>query len=606
MRFGSLIEAFEKIKERRIAVIGDLSLDIYWHADMRLSELSLETPNFPLPIVKERFSLGAAGNIVNNLSVLGVKEIYFITVIGEDWRKNIAYDLLNKLDNVKTQYILTAENRITPAYCKPIKHGISDVVYEDSRLDFWNVEEMDSNTEELLVRTLKQVAEKVDIIVVEEQLKYSIITDKVREVICQLAAEGKTVIVDSRLNPHLYSNCIIKPNEQELRLMASKLGLDIVGEDTEAIAKKVSSKINSDLVVTLGDQGSMWIAKDHIYRKEAIRVEGEIDIVGAGDGFISGLASFYKILPKEDLLYLSNMISSIVIKKIGITGSASREEIIKQFVSNMKETFFYSLEDVVGFDIKAAIFDFDGTISTLRHGWEQVMYDYMFEQLSRYYEDKEVLSEKIWQYIYESTGIQTIYQMEWLVDQVKAKGGTPLDRWEYKDGYNEALLKVVKGRTEKLLKGELEQKDFRIPGSKEFIEKLVDKGIKCYIASGTDDVDIKREMKSVGVDHLLEDSQGAPERKKDCPKASVYNRLIQLGYKPNEIMVIGDGKVEMNLGRENGSLTLGIACDEYNLEGIDVRKLDRLMEAGAHAVVIDFIDTDSIFKWMEGANNEEN
>ncbi|MBQ3424214.1 MAG: hypothetical protein IJH38_03340 [Clostridia bacterium] len=33
----------------RVALIGDLCLDMYWRADMRLSELSRETPHFPLP-----------------------------------------------------------------------------------------------------------------------------------------------------------------------------------------------------------------------------------------------------------------------------------------------------------------------------------------------------------------------------------------------------------------------------------------------------------------------------------------------------------------------------------------------------------------------------
>lgn len=601
MEFKKLLASLDKVKNKKIGVIGDLCIDIYWHADMKLSELSLETPHFPLPIVNEKFGLGAAGNIVNNLSVLDVERIDFITVIGNDWRKTIALDLLNKLDKVEKEYIISSENRVTPAYCKPIKHGISDVVYEDPRLDFWNINQIDEKTEEEIIHKLKLMAERVDVIIVEEQLKNSVITDKVRESICELGAEGKVIIVDSRLNPHLYKNCIIKPNEQELDIMARKLDIEKDNRSLEEISEDISNRLNSELVVTLGDKGSIWLTKDNIYRMDSFKVEGQIDIVGAGDGFIAGLAAFNKFIPKENVLLLCNLISSIVIRKIGTTGSASREEIIKQFVVEMKDSFFFKLSGIENPDIKCAIFDFDGTISTLRHGWENIMFSYVFDQLYPYYEDDiERLERKIWDFIDETTGVQTIYQMQWIVDEVKSQAGTPLDQWEYKDGYNDALIKVVRNRVDKLMNGELEEEDFRVPGSKEFIENLVNEGIKCYIASGTDDVDIKKEMKSIGVDHLFEDSKGAPDRKIDCPKTAVYNKLTkELGYKANEILIVGDGKVEINIGKENNSLTLGVACDEYSLKGIDVKKLDRLISAGANAIVIDFKDFDRLMDWLK-------
>ena len=58
------------IDRARICLIGDLCLDVYWHADMRLSELSRETPHYPLPIVEERFSPGGAGNVASNIAAL--------------------------------------------------------------------------------------------------------------------------------------------------------------------------------------------------------------------------------------------------------------------------------------------------------------------------------------------------------------------------------------------------------------------------------------------------------------------------------------------------------------------------------------------------------
>ena len=44
----------------RIGVLGDAALDVHWYADMKKSELSRETPHYPLPVVREEFSPGAA------------------------------------------------------------------------------------------------------------------------------------------------------------------------------------------------------------------------------------------------------------------------------------------------------------------------------------------------------------------------------------------------------------------------------------------------------------------------------------------------------------------------------------------------------------------
>lgn len=60
----------EAVDGAKICLIGDFCLDIYWHADMRLSELSRETPHYPLPIVEERFSPGGAGNVACNIAAL--------------------------------------------------------------------------------------------------------------------------------------------------------------------------------------------------------------------------------------------------------------------------------------------------------------------------------------------------------------------------------------------------------------------------------------------------------------------------------------------------------------------------------------------------------
>ena len=74
------------IQNARVCMIGDVCLDLYWRADMRLSRLSRETPHFPLPVVGETASPGGGGNVACNLRALGVGELTVVSVIGDDWR----------------------------------------------------------------------------------------------------------------------------------------------------------------------------------------------------------------------------------------------------------------------------------------------------------------------------------------------------------------------------------------------------------------------------------------------------------------------------------------------------------------------------------------
>ena len=61
--------------------------------------------------------------------------------------------------------------------------------------------------------------------------------------------------------------------------------------------------------------------------------------------------------------------------------------------------------------IKAALFDFDGTVSTLRQGWEAIMSPLMIEMINGRTAHDQELENKIRNFIDESTGIQTIFQM---------------------------------------------------------------------------------------------------------------------------------------------------------------------------------------------------
>src|SRR5690554_881053 len=107
------------------------------------------------------------------------------------------------------------------------------------------------------------------------------------------------------------------------------------------------------------------------------------------------------------------------------------------------------------------------------------MEEFMVEMICSNTPIDSSIMEKVKEYIDESTGIQTIFQMRWLVETVKQYGKNPvvLGEWEYKDEYNHRLLQKVKNRVEKLETKELDPRDFHIKGIVEFLDGLKDRHI---------------------------------------------------------------------------------------------------------------------------------
>ncbi|WP_138756030.1 HAD family hydrolase [Paenibacillus sinopodophylli] len=245
--------------------------------------------------------------------------------------------------------------------------------------------------------------------------------------------------------------------------------------------------------------------------------------------------------------------------------------------------------------IKAVVFDFDGTVSTLRAGWEEIMRPFMYESIvgnSKLSEEQvEALVREIDEYIDQSTGIQTVYQMRWLTATVKEKAwnNLVLDEWEYKAIYNERLLERVEQRIKLLSEGKLKAEDYLIKGAVAFIQELHSRGIEMYVASGTDHPDVVREAEVLGIAPYITEIAGAPVGKAECSKEKVLQDLIRdKGLSGQELAVIGDGKVEIALGKEAGGISLGLASDEEKREGLNTVKQKRLEAAGADWISGDF------------------
>ena len=309
---------------------------MYWMADMRLSELSRETPHYPLPVVEERYAPGGAGNAACNIAALNPGVLKVIGLMGEDWRGDLLLKAL-KAHGIDGDTIARDASVTTNAYIKPLRRGISDVIYEDPRLDFENRAPISAAAEQKMLDALNAAAAELDVICVSDQMMYGCITPAVRARLSELGRAGKTIIVDSRYRAADYENVTVKPNEVEaVRAFADGVprGLEGLSE----LAGQISLHNDRLTLMTLGEHGCFIAEKGSVVRVPACSVEPPIDFCGAGDTFLAGFGTMLAggASPVE-AAQIANLCSAVTIKKLGTTGTASCGEILAAYDLYFKE-----------------------------------------------------------------------------------------------------------------------------------------------------------------------------------------------------------------------------------------------------------------------------
>ncbi len=330
----ALLQSFQDLS---ILVIGDFYLDAYWHIDKTRSTLSLETPWHTNPVVKQCYSPGAAGTVTNNLKALGVGTVYALGVIGQDGFGDSLISSLNE-KGCETDYIINAQNWITPTYVKPIHRGYEDVEDEGPRFDIENQTPMTENVERLILDKINTCIPQVDGIIIADQVakdNLGVITDRVRESLCLLGLShpNKIIFSDSRARIGKYRNVIIKPNrfEAQRALDPDWQGKLVDIESAKHCAVRLSNYTNATVYVTLGSEGIIVYHNDQLTHISGIQIDSKTDPVGAGDSVTAGIVSTLCSMGMDaavEAAYIGNLVASITVTKIGMTGAATPEEVL--------------------------------------------------------------------------------------------------------------------------------------------------------------------------------------------------------------------------------------------------------------------------------------
>ena len=310
MNIHELGEKLKNASDIVITVLGDYCLDKYLYIEAERDEKSLETGLIAYQVTKKGLYPGAAGTVVNNLRSLKVQTLC-AGVIGDDGE---GYELLSALKKIgaDTSLMITDSERCTSTYTKPMRNDV-----ELNRLDFKNFTPMSKQTEQKLIENIYAAVKKSDAVIVLDQFleeNCNTVNSNIREEIAVIAEKYPDLIIyaDSRAYINLFKNIMVKCNNHEIK------------DKGESMYQKNKKPV----FVTMGEEGSMVFDKDGSHKIGAIKVEGEIDICGAGDACTSGIVLGMALgASPEVAAMLGNIISSITIKQIGVTGTATQEQV---------------------------------------------------------------------------------------------------------------------------------------------------------------------------------------------------------------------------------------------------------------------------------------
>lgn len=306
-----LLQLKKNFKGKRIAIVGDMMLDIYFWGDVK--RISPEAPVPVLEVENEFYRFGGAANCALNVTSLGgIAEP--IGLIGYDNYGTIFNSLLSE-QNISHHGIIEDDTRPTTAKTRVIADSQHIV-----RIDKESKETINSKIQIKILEYLKSVIKKLDGIVLQDYNKGVLSPQLINQVI-ELANKNKVLItVDPKFNNFFeYKNVtVFKPNRKEAEdILGMKIKTDAdVSFAGNTLLKKLNAKY---ILLTLGEGGIAVFQKGKLEKRMPTKARKVADVSGAGDTVISTLT--IALAAGADIYeasYLANYAGGLVCEEVGI------------------------------------------------------------------------------------------------------------------------------------------------------------------------------------------------------------------------------------------------------------------------------------------------
>lgn len=295
--------------QAKVLIAGDMMLDRYYYGTV-----SRISPEAPVPVVNvksEIYTLGGAGNVVNNIKGLSAQ----CTIIGAAKKDDDAGRLLDNLfTNIQAKsFFIDAD---MPTISKLRVVGSKQQIV---RLDFEDIHVFSESVNNQIKSIFDAELLNHNIVVISDYGKGLCSPEICSHIIEQANKQNKKVIIDPKgSNWDKYNNAyLVTPNVKEL---SEVCGFEIENKDDDVIkyGSIIREKYNlTYLIVTRSEKGITIIGENHIKTIPTQAME-VFDVSGAGDTVISSIAVFLGLnLNIDDAVYLANAAAGVVVGKLG-------------------------------------------------------------------------------------------------------------------------------------------------------------------------------------------------------------------------------------------------------------------------------------------------
>lgn len=310
----------------RIAIVGDYSCDRYLEINPYKAETSIETGLPVYNVTRVRTEPGAAGTILNNLAALNIGELWPVGFCGLDGEGYELHRALEQLPGVQMKHFLQSEEQRTFTYCKPLVMNPGKPPQELNRLDSKNWHPSPRVIQNQFSDSIRTLADSVDAFILLDQVDVSetgVITKSLLKAVDEITTPETNIIGDSRRSLKDWPAIDYKMNLTEFQRLTGK------SSDPQPAITDLARQKKRRIFVTMAENGIICGNPDGTtYHEPARPIQGEIDIVGAGDTVMANLAAALAAKANsQEALQLANTAASVVIHKLGTTGTATVDEI---------------------------------------------------------------------------------------------------------------------------------------------------------------------------------------------------------------------------------------------------------------------------------------
>ncbi|GAB3219613.1 bifunctional heptose 7-phosphate kinase/heptose 1-phosphate adenyltransferase [Spirosoma arcticum] len=333
MTSSEIEKIFQQISTLNVGVIGDFALDLYLNLQTQTGEQSIETGRDVFWASQPKASLGAAGNVVQNLMALGVANGRVIGCLGNDLFGREMQHLFNEL-GVNTQHLHTIPTGWdTCVYTKPIQAGPNLAGREANRVDFGTANELSDARFSDLIAGLEQALTNLDVLIINQQFARPLLNRDRVAVLNELISRfpGVRFVADMRDVGTLVRGATLKVNTTELACF-----LDIDPPESPDLdwcvrnGNALRQQTGGPLLITRGPEGILYLDDYETQWIDGLALRGELDTVGAGDTVVATWAACRGAgATPAEAVQIANLAAAVTVQKLAQTGTASLSEILQ-------------------------------------------------------------------------------------------------------------------------------------------------------------------------------------------------------------------------------------------------------------------------------------